>query len=553
MVPERRLYCQSLLAAAIERWAARNTRPLAASSPADIGTPPDAVFNVKDYGASGNGASDDLPAIQAAVRAAESRFDRQPVLVTNRVSQAPLVYFPPGTYRIDGTITVTRQLMVRGEGMTTSLVTSTADAPVFLLKMGTLRLYAPPTLHGLGIVGSYAGRPHAFRRQTGILLLHNAASTDATAAIEHCALVGCGGHGFFSDTRGNTIRLERCLIQTNQLDGIHLAGAYSTNCRILDNVVRENRRGLAFEPEPGARWFSGLVAHNLFECNYEAGQGRIGDGGRPGQAIALRGCRSINIVENYFERHLNHVYAADGCAFITIRGNVFYGASSLPGLYPGFGGPARRACDVFLEGEGNREFTFAHNVFETPSRPQDTDPGDWGTSRWGDTYEQLHLTGSDHRLVENSRSTTSFCGGGTVSRRTNAYSEDFGSDLNAAGGYRTPLHGWALRKLSRDTPGTLLRRSGGPVHALRHGSITAVSVKLGAPLTAGSVRVMVHVNGVPTNAAAEVRAGEGFAAATFDKDAIPLDPGASVELAASSGADQDPSPVSLDAAVELES
>jgi len=91
------------------------------------------------------------------------------------------------------------------------------------------------------------------------------------------------------------------------------------------------------------------------------------------------------------------------------------------------------------------------------------------------------------------------------------------------------------------------------VHALRHGSITGVSVKLGAPLAAGSVRVVVHVNGVATAAAAQVPPGESFAAATFDKDAIPLEPGASVELAASTDADQDPSPIALDAAVELES
>lgn len=340
MLLGRRAYCQSLFATAMERWTGRDVHALAgALSSSGIGAAPDAVFNVRDYGATGNGVADDLPAIAMAVGEAEACFDRERVLVTNRISRAPLPYFPPGTYRVTGTIAVTRQLMVRGEGMTTSIVASTVDAPVLQLKMGSLRFYAPPTVRDLGVVGSYAGRPHAFRRQTGILLLHDPASSDATAAIEHCAIVGCGGHGFQSDTRGNTIRLHRSLIQANQLDGIQLGGAYSTNCRVLDNVVRENRRGLAFEPEPGARWFSGLAAHNLFECNHEAGEGRIGERARPGQAIALRGCRALHIVENYFERHLNHVYAADGCAFITIRGNVFYGASSLPGLYPASGVP----------------------------------------------------------------------------------------------------------------------------------------------------------------------------------------------------------------------
>lgn len=553
MLLERRAYCQSLIAAAMERWVRRDvgvpTGP--AISLAHSGA--EAVFNVRDYGALGNGVEDDLRPIQAAVRQAERRFDESRVLVRNRISPAPVVYFPPGVYRVSGSILVGRQLVLRGDGMMTSILASVADAPVLVLRMGALRVYVAPTLRELGITGSYEGCPHPSTRQTGVLLLHDPASTDATAVIDQCAIVGCGGDGFRSDTRGNTIRVYRSLIQTNQLDGIHLGGAYSTNCRIIDNIVRENRRGLAFEPEPGARWSSGLVAQNLFECNHESGEGAIGGRGRPGQAISMRRCRSIHIVENYFERHLNHVYAADECAFITIRGNVFYGASRLPGLYPGLGGPARRACDVYLEGRGNREFTLAHNMFETPVRPAETAPADWGTERWGDSYEQLHLTGSDHRLLENPRSGTTVCGGGTLSRRTNAYSEDFGRDLNAPGGYRTPLHGWAVRRLSRGASGKVVPRSGGPVHALRQGSITGVAVKLGSTLRGGSVRVVVHLDGSPTSAQVEVPAGASFGAATFDKDSVAVDQGMALEVRASSSADQDPSPVALDAIVELES
>ena len=553
MLPERRAYCQSLLAAALERWARPGRPPLQVPALSELAGGSDAVFNVREYGALGNGVADDLPAIQAAVHAAETRFDASPVLVGNRISQVPLVYFPPGTYRVAGSITVTRQLLLRGDGMTTSLVVSVADAPVFRLKIGALRFYTAPTLRDLGIIGSYGGRPHPSTRQTGVLLLHDPASADATAVLEQCAIVGCGGYGFFSDTRGNTNRLYRCLIQANQLDGIHLGGAYNTNCRIVDNIIRENRRGLVFEPDSDAKLFSGLVAHNLFESNHEAGSGRIGGADRPGQGIAMRRCRSIQIVENYFERHLNHVYAVESCRFITIRGNVFYGASRLPGLYPGFGGPARRACDVYLDGEGNREFTLADNVFETPVRPDDTRPRDWGTGTWGDSYEQLHLTGDDHRLLDNARSTTSHCGSGTLSRRTNAYSEDFGRDLNAPGGYRTPLHGWATDALPRGAAPRRMPRSGGAVHAVRDGSITAVAVKLARPLAAGRIRVTVYLNGSPAAAAVEIGAGQEFATATFDKDAVPVARGAAVEVYTSSSAAQDPSPLGVDAIVELES
>ena len=82
MLLERRAYCQSLIAAAMERWVRRDvgvpTGP--AISLAHSGA--EAVFNVRDYGALGNGVEDDLRPIQAAVRQAERRFDESRVLVS---------------------------------------------------------------------------------------------------------------------------------------------------------------------------------------------------------------------------------------------------------------------------------------------------------------------------------------------------------------------------------------------------------------------------------------------------------------------------------------
>ena len=91
------------------------------------------------------------------------------------------------------------------------------------------------------------------------------------------------------------------------------------------------------------------------------------------------------------------------------------------------------------------------------------------------------------------------------------------------------------------------------MHAVRAGSITAVAVKLARPLAAGAIRLVVYLNGSPTAAAVEVGPGQEFATATFDKYAVPVAPGAAVELYASSGAAQDPSPLGMDAIVELES
>ena len=63
-------------------------------------------FNVRDYGAKGDGKTDDTAAIQAAadaaVKAGNSQFDHRSI------------YFPPGRYKLNGTITLAN-ISLRGE------------------------------------------------------------------------------------------------------------------------------------------------------------------------------------------------------------------------------------------------------------------------------------------------------------------------------------------------------------------------------------------------------------------------------------------------------
>src|SRR5574343_169273 len=58
------------------------------------------VFNVKDYGALGDNTADDTAAIQAAITA----------------GAGAAVHFPPGTYKIDGALTVPDWTVLRGSG-----------------------------------------------------------------------------------------------------------------------------------------------------------------------------------------------------------------------------------------------------------------------------------------------------------------------------------------------------------------------------------------------------------------------------------------------------
>src|SRR5205809_3798114 len=81
------------------------SRAVVAAQP-DAGTP--SVFDVKRYGAKGNGATDDTAAIVAAIAAGGNAFDGS--------SAARVVYLPVGTYRITSTIEVPPNVILRGAG-----------------------------------------------------------------------------------------------------------------------------------------------------------------------------------------------------------------------------------------------------------------------------------------------------------------------------------------------------------------------------------------------------------------------------------------------------
>lgn len=86
-----------------------------------FGFTPARVFNVKDYGAIGNGVADDTVAIQAALTAAAA--------FSNGTSAGITVYIPPGKYLISSTVTIPEPhgdfgtgICLRGDGLATTIL-----------------------------------------------------------------------------------------------------------------------------------------------------------------------------------------------------------------------------------------------------------------------------------------------------------------------------------------------------------------------------------------------------------------------------------------------
>lgn len=89
-----------------------------------------AVINVHDYGARGDGHTDDTVAIQAAFDAAQAQVTSLPSKVGCYYQTAPEVFFPSGRYMLSGPLNLSG-LAVRGEGQA-CLEQTNPEADIFV-------------------------------------------------------------------------------------------------------------------------------------------------------------------------------------------------------------------------------------------------------------------------------------------------------------------------------------------------------------------------------------------------------------------------------------
>ncbi len=166
------------------------------------------MFNVKDYGAVGNGSTDDGAAIESALSAL--------VALTTAYNAVGVLYFPPGKY-IDSavhTIPTNKRIHVRGAGMDTTILTRPSGAAggdwwTFNCKTSGMQGF---TLEG----GRYQG-------VTGDALVLNGAYTYA----HDMWITKAGGNGITIGKAGAAIvhRLTNIFSRENAARGIETIAA----------------------------------------------------------------------------------------------------------------------------------------------------------------------------------------------------------------------------------------------------------------------------------------------------------------------------------------
>lgn len=183
------------------------------------------VFNVKDHGAVGNGATDDTAAIQATINLASAA--------------GGIVFLPPGTYNISASLTIANNVIVSGAGQgattiqqnsTTSHALVAADASA--IRIQDLRVNGPGSGTGIGIRMTLSTATSSSALGFSDMQVSNFGGDGINIAVPQAVRFtrvtarNCGGYGFnmvgVNFPTSNAVSFNSCYTFTNTSGGFHL-------------------------------------------------------------------------------------------------------------------------------------------------------------------------------------------------------------------------------------------------------------------------------------------------------------------------------------------
>lgn len=278
-------------------------------------------FDVRAYGAAGDGVADDTSAIQSAINAAG----------------AGEVFFPNGTYRITSQLNVTTPgIHLRGTGYG-SFITATASGVSLLVMDGAdraivsdLRLAAATTAHVIRM-GNTTGCNDVVLR--GLILEGGERGITASNGSARGRITGCHLSGYAVDgihiadstssgwqIHNNTL-VDGCI--NVPTPGVTIGAAImlstSNDHLVSDNLVQDNGIG---SPAGGAGIYMNNSSHNIIRGNRCKRNGKTGSDFN-GQGILAAGASSIN---NVISGNICDGNAAEGItSYSGARDNIIVG------------------------------------------------------------------------------------------------------------------------------------------------------------------------------------------------------------------------------------
>lgn len=217
------------------------------------------IINVKDFGAKGDGVTDDTASIQAALNAA-SVF-RGDILENAMNYVQNCVFFPAGTYIISDTLFVGEGTTVFGASQSSSIIKATHSG-IAIQCGNTDRYYSQINIIRLSIVGDFFGDVSSYDFTTNTTVGIQFVKCVRNCSVSECLIFGCytnikGIYSWALNIYNNIIQYSKTYlihldngnnvcIAKNRLDksggnGIYIEkiDGYTTNClEIKDNAIQ---------------------------------------------------------------------------------------------------------------------------------------------------------------------------------------------------------------------------------------------------------------------------------------------------------------------------
>lgn len=177
-------------------------------------------FDVMDYGATGNGSTDDTTSIQSAISAA--------------AVNGGIVYFPAGTYLISAALTLVTGVSMQGLSSEVSIInqsSTTADAvdatDAASISISELLIEGPSSGTGVGINLGWSSAGNVPFLSFTNLKVHNfgsdgiAIETPIVSNFNNVVSQGNGGYGFNFYHAGTSCTFNNCWARDNAFAGYH--------------------------------------------------------------------------------------------------------------------------------------------------------------------------------------------------------------------------------------------------------------------------------------------------------------------------------------------
>lgn len=313
------------------------------------------IYNVKDYGAAGDGETDDYDAIMAAVADAESHSGADGTRAT--------VYFPAGRYYVRWSIGLDETatpISIIGESSASVTITGSVSGPLLGLHRTDSGMSYGSTISGLTLQTNSSATNGLYIEQQGqcviedvVIYNSNSAATGCGLVVDHSSQVffshiqvqgfdtGCyianpAGYGdvYFSDCRFDGNR-------TNGFEANSVSGLYLSNVTMYGNGVTGLVLGHAsLSPPPTP------VAENIFLNNVVADSSGLMNGaliwadnvmmsncwfatqsGEPATStnhgLYIENSSNITITASTFRNNIDNGIYATNSNYISINGCIF--------------------------------------------------------------------------------------------------------------------------------------------------------------------------------------------------------------------------------------